>query len=171
MLYHLATETTHDRQHVQIQSVLGIERDASPTTTSVDSISHIPSCLMSTWSPPRTNCPIKRMKRSRNLHHHHHHLHSPKLRTTSCSSSGRFLPLNLDSLIVSYAHWLLCGNESMILSSEKLSNWFMLKVTPVLILFIFINIEQIPYRQCNQGISAFMASFTRRTVDGSRLCR
>jgi hypothetical protein len=39
--------------------------------------------------------------RTRNLHHH---LHSSKLRTTSRSSSGQSLPLNLDSLTVSYTH-------------------------------------------------------------------
>ena len=45
----------------------------------------------------------KNMKRTkRNLLHHH--LRLPKLRTTLRSTSELSLPLNLDSLIVSYAH-------------------------------------------------------------------
>jgi hypothetical protein len=42
----------------------------------------------------------KKPKRTGNLHHH---LHSSRLRTTSRSSSEQSLPLNLDSLTVSYA--------------------------------------------------------------------
>ena len=56
-------------------------------------ISHILSCLMSKWSPARTNH-LKKMETLRNLHHHH--LHSLELRTVSHFSSRLSLPLNLD---------------------------------------------------------------------------
>ena len=73
---------------------------------------------------------------------------SLKLRTMLRSSSRLSVPLNLNSLIVFYAHWLLCANESMTPSSEKLLSWYMLKVISVLYLYSSspVCIKQILYR-------------------------